>query len=116
MTGSFNSRKVKVVPSAPSKVTRDEPDFDCKCCAGGSSETLSTSMWTLPRAPSPQIATRCTLFSLLAVGQTEESSAQVVANSPVAELHLSENSENGMRISVKSSPAGTVKGALKQPR
>merc|ERR1719181_484759 len=87
MTGSLSSVNLNVVPSAPSNVTRDEPAFACKCCAGGSSEMLSTSMWTLPRAPSPQIATRCTLSNLSAVGQTDASSAHVVANSPVAELH-----------------------------
>jgi len=60
--------------------------------------------------------TRWTFFNLAADGQTPESSLHKVVNSPVAELHLSEKSVKGMRISEKSFPAGTVKGALKHPR
>ena len=36
--------------------------------------------------------------------------------SPVDGLHLSLKAWKGTRTAVKASPAGTVKGALKQPR
>merc|ERR1711937_665450 len=78
--------------------------------------TPFTSMWTLPAAPSPQTSMRWIFESLLAVGQTLESSAQVVVGSPVAELHLSVKDLKGMRTSTKSSPAGTENPALEQPR
>ena len=54
--------------------------------------------------------------SFAAVGQTSASSAHVVVCLPVDGLHRSLKAWKGTRTAVKASPAGTVKGALKQPR
>mmetsp|Transcript_45879 Transcript_45879/g.135593 ORF Transcript_45879/g.135593 Transcript_45879/m.135593 type:complete len:248 (+) Transcript_45879:361-1104(+) len=79
-------------------------------------EMLWSSRCTLPFAPSAQTSTRSIDLSLDADGQTSESLAHVVVCTPVAGLHLSLKLENGMVTSVKSVPAGTENGALKQPR
>ena len=54
--------------------------------------------------------------SIAAVGQTSASTAHVVVCLPVDGLHRSLKAWKGTRTAVKASPAGTVKGALKQPR
>ena len=54
--------------------------------------------------------------SFAAVGQTSGKAAHVVVCLPVDGLHRSLKAWKGTRTAVKASPAGTVKGALKQPR
>mmetsp|Transcript_60180 Transcript_60180/g.160892 ORF Transcript_60180/g.160892 Transcript_60180/m.160892 type:complete len:314 (+) Transcript_60180:435-1376(+) len=88
--------------SAPLPLCSTEMDFTSRCA--------------LPRAPSAQISRRTIFASFAAVGHTSESWAQVAVCLPVAGLHLSLKARRGIRTEEKSSPAGTEKLALKQPR
>ena len=114
MTGSGSKSNLMVVPSAPSKVTNTPSLSVVWTIFETPAEMDLTSRWTFPLAPSAQISKRWMCLRSFSVGQTVGSSSQVFSGSPVAGSQRSLKVLKGMRISEKSSPAGTSNLALKQ--